>query len=80
MAPFVADEARAWVPGRALIFDTSFVHSAYNDGDSPTDYVHVDFFHPDLTADERRAITTFNACRQRFKAARSQLHRELGVV
>ena len=76
----VADEARAWVPGRALIFDTSFVHSAYNDGDAPTDYVHVDFFHPGLTADERRAITIFNACRQRFKAARSQLHRELGVV
>ena len=76
----VADEARAWVPGRALVFATSFVHSAYNDGDAPTDYVHVDFFHPDLTADERRAITIFNACRQRFKAARSQLHRELGVV
>ena len=44
----VAGEARPWT--EPLVFDTSFVHSAYNDGDAPADYLHVDFFHPDLTA------------------------------
>lgn len=51
----VAGEARAWTA--PLVFDTSFVHSAYNDAaDAPADYLHVDFWHPDLDAAERRTL------------------------
>jgi len=39
------------------VFDTSFVHSAYNAAaDAPADYLHVDFWHPDLDAAERRTL------------------------
>jgi len=71
----VAGEARAWT--EPLVFDTSFVHSAYNDGDAPADYLHVDFFHPDLTAVERRALRVLRDGQARWRAARAALRAEL---
>ena len=71
----VAGEARAWT--EPLVFDTSFVHSAYNDGDAPADYLHVDFFHPDLTAAERRALRVLRDGQARWRAARAALRAEL---
>ena len=71
----VAGEARAWT--EPLVFDTSFVHSAYNDGDAPADYLHVDFFHPDLTVAERRALRVLRDGQARWRAARAALRAEL---
>ena len=71
----VAGEARPWT--EPLVFDTSFVHSAYNDGDAPADYLHVDFFHPDLTAAERRALRVLRDGQARWRAARAALRAEL---
>mmetsp|Transcript_25687 Transcript_25687/g.72223 ORF Transcript_25687/g.72223 Transcript_25687/m.72223 type:complete len:423 (-) Transcript_25687:31-1299(-) len=67
----VAGEARPWT--EPLVFDTSFVHSAYNDGDAPADYLHIDFYHPELTADERRALSIFQRCQGRWKKSRAAL-------
>jgi hypothetical protein len=38
--------------GRCIVFDDSFLHSAWNDSDEPRFVLVFDFFHPDLTADE----------------------------
>ena len=67
----VAGEARPWT--EPLVFDTSFVHSAYNDGDVPADYLHIDFYHPELTADERCALSIFQRCQTRWKKSRAAL-------
>ena len=67
----VAGEARPWT--EPLVFDTSFVHSAYNDGDAPADYLHIDFYHPELTADERHALSIFQRCQGRWKKSRAAL-------
>ena len=67
----VAGEARAWT--EPLVFDTSFVHSAYNDGDAPADYLHIDFYHPELTENERRALSIFQRCQGRWKKSRAAL-------
>ena len=40
----------------ARVFDTTFMHSAYNDGDEAADILFVDFFHPDLSNAEQTAI------------------------
>ena len=69
----VAGEARPWT--EPLVFDTSFVHSAYNDGDAPADYLHIDFYHPELTENERRALFIFQRCQARWKKSRSELVR-----
>ena len=67
----VAGEARPWT--EPLVFDTSFVHSAYNDGDAPADYLHIDFYHPELTENERRALSIFQRCQGRWKKSRAAL-------
>jgi Aspartyl/Asparaginyl beta-hydroxylase len=40
------------VEGRCIVFDDSFLHSAWNDGDAARFVLVFDFFHPDLTAAE----------------------------
>ena len=70
----VAGEARPWT--EPLVFDTSFVHSAYNDGDAPADYLHIDFFHPELTTDEKCALATFQRCQGQWRKRRARLRRE----
>ena len=78
----VAGEARAWAPTRApLVFDTTFVHAAYNDhDDEPADYVHVDFWHPELADEECAALALFDECRARWKAARARLRHERAAL
>ena len=67
----VAGEARPWA--EPLVFATSFVHSAYNDGDAPADYLHIDFYHPELTADERHALRVLRDGQARWRAAQGPL-------
>ena len=38
------------------IFDTSFQHTAYNDGDTIADILFIDFYHPELTQEEEAAV------------------------
>jgi len=42
--------------GRCIVFDDSFLHSAWNDSDEPRFVIVFDFFHPDLTPEEVRYL------------------------
>jgi len=43
--------------GKAIVFDDSFLHSAWNDSDQVRYVLLFDFFHPDLTRDEIDYLT-----------------------
>jgi Aspartyl/Asparaginyl beta-hydroxylase len=53
----IGDEKYEWHEGQCLIFDDSFDHEVWNDNSSERVVLIVDFWHPDLTAAERWAIT-----------------------
>ena len=38
--------------GRCIVFDDSFLHSAWNDSDEARFVLVFDFFHPDLSSEE----------------------------
>ncbi len=48
----VAGDERTWQEGRALVFDDSFTHEAWNDSTKPRLVLVVDLWHPDLSHDE----------------------------
>ncbi|HEY4439939.1 MAG TPA: aspartyl/asparaginyl beta-hydroxylase domain-containing protein, partial [Candidatus Elarobacter sp.] len=48
----VGGETRMWTAGRCFVFDDSFPHEAWNDGDRDRLVLIVDLWHPDLTDDE----------------------------
>lgn len=52
----VADEIRHWEVGELLAFDDGFEHEAENPSMSTRFVLIADFWHPDLTAAERRAL------------------------
>jgi len=53
----VASETRTWQEGRALVFEDSFEHEVWNRGRERRVVFIVDFWHPDLTDEEIRALT-----------------------
>lgn len=53
----VAGETREWEEGRCLLFDYSFEHEAWNNGDRARTCLLVDLWHPDTTGPERTALT-----------------------
>ena len=46
------DDTRGFEEGEAKVFDDSFDHEAWHDGDSTRINLIVDFWHPDLSDDE----------------------------
>ena len=57
----VNGEALEWVDGRPLVIDTTFVHSTYNEGTEDVVLLLVDFWHPDLSNIEIKALRCFIA-------------------
>ena len=53
----VGNETRAWEEGRALIFDDSIEHEAWNGGESLRVVLLFDIWRPELTEDERRLVS-----------------------
>jgi len=51
-----AGEGGAHLTFAPSIFDTSFQHTAYNDGDTVADILFIDFYHPELTHEEKAAV------------------------
>ncbi|OSX81108.1 hypothetical protein BU14_0027s0130 [Porphyra umbilicalis] len=47
---------RYWAEGKAMVFDTSYVHSTMNTGDASRYVLLVRLWHPDVTAAEREAL------------------------
>ena len=54
----VAAESRTWLPGRCLIFDDSQEHELWNLSPEPQALLVVDYWHPDLTPEERWGLQT----------------------
>ncbi len=54
----VAGEIRRTEAGRAMIFDDSFEHAAWNRGSRPRVVLIFEVWHPDLSEDERAALQT----------------------
>ncbi|MDB5481367.1 MAG: aspartyl/asparaginyl beta-hydroxylase [Caulobacteraceae bacterium] len=52
----VGAETRAWEPGKALVFDDSIEHEAWNDSDQLRAVLIVDIWNPFLTAAERDMV------------------------
>ena len=53
----VGNEVRTWEPGKALIFDDSIEHEAWNDGTETRVVLIFEVWRPEIAADERRALT-----------------------
>jgi aspartyl/asparaginyl beta-hydroxylase (cupin superfamily) len=54
----VGPETRQWDAGKLLVFDDTIEHEAWNGGDRDRVVLIFDVWHPDLEAEERRAIST----------------------
>lgn len=54
--------------GKAIVFDDSFLHSAWNDSDSVRYVLIFDLFHPDLDAGEVEYLSTISEQQQFGKA------------
>jgi hypothetical protein len=53
----VGNETRTWEEGRALIFDDSIEHEAWNDGGETRVVLLFEIWRPEIAEDERRALT-----------------------
>jgi aspartyl/asparaginyl beta-hydroxylase (cupin superfamily) len=53
----VGGEVRSVEPGKALIFDDSFEHEAWNDGAETRVVLLFEIWRPEITAKERQALT-----------------------
>jgi aspartate beta-hydroxylase len=49
----VGDQELGWEEGRCIVFDDSFEHEVWHDGDQPRVVLLMDISHPDLDADAR---------------------------
>ncbi|HYF20632.1 MAG TPA: aspartyl/asparaginyl beta-hydroxylase domain-containing protein [Ramlibacter sp.] len=52
----VGGQEAGWTEGGALLFDDSYLHEVWNDGDRTRAIFIVDFWNPDLTEAERAAL------------------------
>lgn len=53
----VGPETRTWEPGKALIFDDSFEHEAWNRGTETRVILLFEIWRPEITAEEREGLT-----------------------
>ncbi|MFL6676080.1 MAG: aspartyl/asparaginyl beta-hydroxylase domain-containing protein [Massilia sp.] len=57
----VGNDTRAWVPGKAWVFDDTIEHEAWNDSDQLRVILMFDIWHPQLSAAERALISAMSA-------------------
>ena len=53
----VGNEVRTWEPGKLLVFDDTIEHEAWNDSEQDRILLIFDIWRPELTLEERRAVT-----------------------
>lgn len=58
----VGGETREWHEGELLVFDDTVEHEAWNSGTSDRIILIFDVWRPEISADERRAITALFGC------------------
>lgn len=54
----VGAESRRWQEGRCLVFDDSFEHAVWNEGDEPRYVLILDVFHPELSDADVRWVAS----------------------
>ena len=57
----VGGDTRKWHEGELLVFDDTVEHEAWNDSDRDRIILIFDVWRPEVTPDERRAITAMFA-------------------
>ncbi len=62
----VGNETREWVPGKALVFDDTIEHEAWNDSDQLRVVLIFDIWHPGLSVAERSLITAMGHALREF--------------
>ena len=65
----VANETRAWVPGKAWVFDDTIEHEAWNNSAKLRVILIFDIWHPHLTGPERALVTAMGAAMRDFSGA-----------
>lgn len=63
----VGGERREWEAGKSMVFDTSFTHETFNGSEDDRYVLIIDFWHPELTADERAALEFVYDARNKFE-------------
>lgn len=53
----VAQEIRRWEEGKVILFDDSFEHEVWHNGSTYRLVLIVDFWHPELSAYQKRSLT-----------------------
>jgi hypothetical protein len=67
----VADDDFKWQQGKVFAFDDSFEHESWNESAEPRVNLLFETWHPDLTDDEKGAITMAFATRKNWSDSRS---------
>lgn len=70
----VVDTVHEWQQGRVFAFDDAFRHESWNNSAQPRVNLLFETWHPDLTADEQRAVTATFDARLRWNQMRSLEH------
>lgn len=80
----VGGEKRPWANGKGMIFDTSFLHETFNEGDVDRYVLLIRFWHPELTLAERVALQYVFDCvddggKEALKAAEKAAEKRLAA-
>jgi tetratricopeptide (TPR) repeat protein len=67
----VGDEVHEWEQGKVFGFDDAFEHESWNDSEEPRVNLLFEAWHPELSDDERGAVSATFAARERWNNARS---------
>ena len=62
----VGGEKRVWENDKAIVFDTSFTHETGNDTEEDRFVLMIDFWHPELSVEEREALEFIYDTRNKF--------------
>jgi len=68
----VGEEIKAQKAGECYVFDDSFEHEAWHDGENTRITLIVDFWHPDLSNSEVKFLTLLQNARMRYERAISE--------
>lgn len=66
----VGNDVKVWEPGKALVFDDTIEHEAWNDSDKLRVVLIFDIWHPHLTLAERTMITNMTRGMNSFSESR----------
>lgn len=64
----VGDETRGWTEGKCQVFDDSFEHEAWNQGEQVRVVLIFEVWHPDLDDAETTALTMLSGCIESWAA------------